>query len=325
MSDFVTFSYSNDTICKESYAKRQLCQDDANCQVSPVYGFLVAIERFCDISDSVVRSGKNQLLAEEISSDSAIAKNNLENRVKQKFRNFNNILATAMITPLEFITAYLAMDKPLLYSQESVFSATINSQTKDLIVESTLFSSVNCTCSDSWECTRYLPNDQASVKLTSKCSILETMLISDVAIMTTNDFWSGSVSAFSMSNTAADYKFSSTQYNGQTFIDAIQSGFVVNSEVAVDYNAYYDKCSPESCVYYQETTRSFIDIVAILSGLVAGIASVLKPIVSVPWELIYKRKLKKQPSGTILNSNDNEVIQIQSNQFQENNPHGVTR
>ena len=257
----------------------------------------MAIERFCNIASSVVSAGAGQFLSEEISSDTIIDRKPLEHRVSQKLNNFYNVLGTAMMTPIEFVKAFLVMDKPLLYSRESAISTILNNQTLDVIIQSVPFDvdNLTCDCSDGWECSEaWPPGNSEDLQVTLKCSTLDTMLASTIELWTSIDWWNGVKVAFNLSYPANTYRFSNSSYARYTFGQAIRSGFLVNDTITTDYEAYFNFCAAEKCTYYKEKSRSFVDIIAILSGLVAGIARILRPIVIVFWELVYRKQLKEE-------------------------------
>ena len=219
----------------------------------------------------------------------------LDHRVSHKSRNFYNLLGTAMMTPIEFIKAFLVMDRPLLYSQESIFSTVLNNQTVDVILQSDIFDSSSCVCSDGWECAENFPsNVPPELQVNIRCSTLDTMIAGDMSLWVSDEWWSNVANDFSLSHPANRYRFTNTSYTDSTFGKAIQKGFLVGEIVDTDYEKYFDFCAPEKCIYYQEQSRSFVDIIAILSGLVAGIARIVKPIVIVFWEIVYRKQLNAE-------------------------------
>ena len=52
-------------------------------------------------------------------------------------------------------------------------------------------------------------------------------------------------------------------------------GFMDNYTVTYDYERYYNLCKPLKCVYYDQSSRSFTDVIVTLIGLVGGMYTLL--------------------------------------------------
>ena len=306
-----------EAFCAEANAKYTFCSQDSSslsgaesqmvqvCKESTAYAYLQGIRGLCTTSINVHSTQQQNFLSSSIASTYLIRKAaELEHRINVMDNQYQNTVTAILLTSVSMIQNFAALDRPLLLSTDDIPSefrlvelqedGTTNYNVSKWDIENGA-AVQECECGDSWSCSISLGDS-----VTRTCSLFETIMNAPVTVWQDNVWWRNGLGIDISSYSSIDenvlfstdglvFAPSSSYPYDYTFKDAFKDGFVKYRNIAISFDDYYSECAPSTCIYYERSRRSLIDVISVLAGLLGGLTVAAKLFI----KFVCFRKVKK--------------------------------
>ena len=317
VGNFVTVNKSYEAFCTQANLKYTSCSRDTSslseeqsqmvqvCKESQAFSYLQGILGLCQTSINVHTAAQQNFLSSSITSSYLISESSmLEHRIDVLDNQNQNTVSMILLSSKSMIENFAALDRPLLLSTDDVPS---NIGLVELQPDGTTTynvskwnTTIECECGDSWACSFTL-GDQ----VTRTCSLFETIMNAPITVWQTQGWWKNglgidltaypNVSESTIFSTDGFvFETSSSYTSDQTFQSVFRNGFVQYRNITVSFDDYYAQCAPTTCIYYENSKRSLIDVLSVLAGLVGGLTVGIKVFL----KLLCARKVKQEINGT---------------------------